>query len=302
MRILLILLKTFLYVAVAVAVVFFGTREVLLWYARVQLAGEVEKLRTVAKNSNEYALMCKSTFTFAEDTFALAGVQIRFLDDHTYQSEVVCAQRARDPIPLRSGSLPYGVARKPGSSGLLFVVGSPAHTLVELTFLWRTIQYSVIDVSAKEKNVDYPVAACAGWGYACCDTVTQVPKGIAPPGDVSDCRSSCYSACQNRPIILSFRSDPPAPFDTRTVRLINGQHQATLAYIVAGSDAPIKSVIIDFGDGATQRLTEERDSVSHDYVCTQPSCQYTASITATDVNGLESPSLQTSMLNIVLEQ
>lgn len=302
MRILLILLKTFLYIAAALAFVFLGTREVLLWYARVQLSGEVEKLRNVAKNSNEYALMCKSTFTFAEDTFALAGVQIRFLDDHTYQSEVVCAQRARDPIPLRSGSLPFGVSRKPGSSGLLFAVGAPANTLMELTLWWRSIQYDVVDTNVKGKAVEYPVASCTGWGYACCDTVTQVPKGIAPPGDVSDCRSSCYSACQNRPIILSFRSDPPAPFDTRIVKLTNGQHQATLAYIVAGSDAAIGSVVIDFGDGSTQKLAKEQDSVSHDYICTQPSCQYTASITATDVNGLESPRLQTSMLSIVVEQ
>lgn len=302
MRVIVILLKTFGAVAAIVAMLFFGGREVLLLLAKNQIQNEVEKMRAGTKSSNEYAVMCAKMFTITEQVYALEAIQLRFTSDHTYNVEIVCVQRESDPIALRSGSLPPFVSRLPGSSGLVFAYNRPAYTYVEVSTYGRTSRLAYKDAGVTGKS-QLPVAACEGWGYQCCDAITTVPVGGPASGQVTDCPGGCFSSCKQRPLILSFRSEPRLQAETRSVTVKKDQAVVNFSVIAAnpGVVGGVKRVELDYGDGTRDTFTKEQISMAHTYSCATVTCSYTAKVVAYDADGLNSPDIRTSSMTVVVE-
>lgn len=301
MRVLVLLGKFFGVFAILAGLIFFVGREILLFSSYTMLQREVERLRTALRSSKEYAITCRDAFASSQELYALAGVQLRFTNDRDYRVELVCTQRENDPILLRSGSLMMFVRKLGGSSGLYLGVGMPVNTALDLELWGRTYEVTVRDPGAAGQKIIYPTASCTGWGYQCCDPITQVPNGIPASGGVNDCRLSCYSACKNRPVVLSFRSDPQASIDTKTVVLKGAETDVAFTAIINNPDSMLEEVVLDFGDGERETFTTTQVATTHTYRCTQPSCTYAAKIMASDAEGLSSPDLQTSMITIIVQ-
>ena len=105
-------------------------------------------------------------FTITEQVYALEAIQLRFINDHDYNVEVVCVQRESDPIVLRSNALPFMVKKVQGSSGLIFPYNKAASTFIEVSLYGRTARLHYRDAGALGKTQS-PIAACVGWGYQC---------------------------------------------------------------------------------------------------------------------------------------
>lgn len=302
MRVVLLLLKTFAFIAGIVALVFFGGREVLLLMTKYQIQNEVEKLRAGTKSNNEYAVTCTKMFSITEQVYALSAVQLRFTSDQQYQVEVMCVQRESDPIVLHQGSLPPFVEKVPGSSGLLFPYNQLANSYIDIRVYGRNMRLQFRDSGASTKP-QTPIAVCAGWGYHCCDPITSVPSGSIVPGQVLDCPGGCFSVCKQRPLILSFRSDPQAKYETRTVNVKRNQAVVNFSVIASnpGVTGGVKRVELDYGDGTKDTFSKEQVSISHTYVCTSSVCSYAAKVVAYDADSITSPDVRTSTITVVVE-
>ncbi len=302
MRVLVLLLKTFTYLASITAIIFFGGREALLFLTTYRIQSEVERMRAGTKSSNEYAVLCTKMFSITEQVYALSAVQLRFINDREYQVEVVCVQRESDPIILRSDALPPFVTKTPGSSGLIFPYDQLANTSMEVSIYGRTKRLQFRDVGASSRT-QAPVAMCKGWGYQCCDPITTVPVGSPVLGQVLDCPGGCFSACTPRPLILSFRSEPQFHAESRSVRVKRGQAVVNFSVISSnpGKVNGIARVELDYGDGLRDTFTKEQVSVAHTYTCQAVTCAYTAKVVAYDAEGLSSPDVRTSVITVVVE-
>ena len=208
------------------------------------------------------------------------------------------------------------VTRMPGSSGLFFGVGKPIHTTMELGLWGRryrmNIRDAATDAPALQKStqqsivrMQYPESTCAGWGYQCCDAVTQVPDGLPVAGVAQDCRSSCYSACKSRPLVLSFRSDPQQKADVQgeqTVNLTADNGVLAFAAVVVAPASALQKVVIDFGDCSTEEFPKDQITTTHTYVVLLNCCAFSAKIIAFDIDGLRSPNLPTTIIKIVVQR
>jgi hypothetical protein len=225
-----------------------------------------------------------------------------FINDQDYNIEVVCVQRESDPIVLRSGSLPFMVKKVQGSSGLIFPYNQSASTFIEVSIYNRTARLQYRDAGALGK-MQSPVAVCKGWGYQCCDPITTVPVGSPASGQALDCPGGCFGSCKQRPLILSFRSEPQLQAATRSVHVKQGQAMVNFSVIAAnpGVTGGIKRVELDYGDGVRDTFTKEQISTSHTYACATFSCSYIARVTAFDADGLNSPDVRTTSITVVVE-
>lgn len=317
MRVLFLLIKFLVIIGLLVGAVFLIVREGLLFWGKYEIERESDRLRTSLMGAKNYATNCVDTFPGTSQGLALSGLQIRFIDDRTYQVEIVCAHHEQDPILLRTASLPMFVTKLPGSSGLFFGAGKPIHTTMELGLWGRRYPMTVRDVGTdvaanvttniadlqdSSTFMQYPESSCAGWGYQCCDALTQVPDGPAVVGVTRDCRNSCYSACLSRPLVLSFRSDPQQEPNEEAVHLTTDNAELAFAAVVHAPGAALQKVVIDFGDGSNEEYSQDQITTTHTYVCTTgAACPFTAKIVAFDVNGLQSPDLPTTTIKIVVQ-
>jgi len=304
MRVLLLLAKFLVGAGLLVGVVFFLSREGLLLWGQSTIQRDIDRLRASILGAKDYASNCMNTFPGAGQGYALSGLQIRFVDNHTYQVELVCSQHEQDPILLRMASLPMFVKKLPGSSGLFFGVGKPMNTTMELGLWGRRYPIVVRDAVIQGEvamPIQYPENSCSGWGYQCCDEITQVPDGVLVAGVANDCRNSCYSACTSRPLVLSFRSDPQQESDATAVNLTADNAELAFAAVVSAPGAALQKVVIEFGDGSNEEFTQDQITTTHTYVCTTSAvCPFTAKIVAIDINGLQSPDLPTTTIKIRL--
>lgn len=303
MRILALIFRAVFFLVLGGVVNFLLLREGLLVYGYLHLQQEVGRVRALVQNAPEYARLCKKTFVGDEQSYALAGIQLRFTDTRKYIVEVVCTDHARDPLSLRTGSLPPLVTHAAGSPGLYFGVGQPANTMVEIELWGRTSRITVRDAKITNLRTNYPVAQCTNWGYRCCDPITQVPDGFPTSTEVNDCRGSCYSVCKDRPVLLSFRSEPAFSIGSRVVRIKGTQASVTFTYVATQPGQKIDHVVMEYGDGGRDELANESGAVTHTYVCTRGGvCTYVARVTAYDKDGLSSPDLRTSIITVEVER
>jgi hypothetical protein len=302
------LLARILFLTLVVAgAVFLLARETLLFIAGYQLGSELDKVRILsrAQDNQEFTKKCAGLVVSTEQRLALSGFQLRFLNDTTYAVEAVCFGREKDPVFLRQADLPFQVRRAVGSPGAFFAVLEPAyaHIQIELWGRTHTIESRTSDLVASASPT-YPTTSCGGWGYVCCDTITQLSTGTQPPGKVNDCSESCFTACVNRPVVLSFRADPGFDTASRTVLARGPEALVTLAFIVGnGSEKGIERAVLNYGDGQEDVYVVPQATAEHMYRCEngQRSCQFRATVQVIDLDGVVSPDVNTAELSIMLE-
>lgn len=308
MRVLKYLFTTLFLVVVVFGVGFLAARKVLLVANTNKLVDSLEVLKLSAARN-----------VASTECFELAGgnsatdqpivYQIRFLNDVDYVLEAVCPLNQSNPIELGTNALAPFVKKVPGKSGFVWdesfdtgieleVFGELAQFLEENTA--RYVDSRLITLSRKivvENGVvntaaaalpdsQQPVATCAGYGFTCCDTISQVGSGGQLTG-ASQCSDHCFRQCLDRPVVLSFATNPFFNPNTRQVDVVVGT-PVTFAFVVDEKDTEDFEVVIDFGDGQSETFYARQGQVAHEYDCPDPFCSYTAELTVTDPDGLSS--------------
>jgi hypothetical protein len=143
------------------------------------------------------------------------------------------------------------------------------------------------------------ITNCEGWGYACCNPLTQVGDGEAVADGIMSCPDSCYQRCRNRPAILSFASGPPADVKTRTVT-VKQDSLVVFSYGVQDIDSSGVTVTIDYGDGQMAESTNQTDEFSHVYGCSGSQCRYQAELLAHDSEGLENSQTRINVITVIV--
>lgn len=298
------------------------TREVLLAKALYQMQGDFGTTKKKALRG-EYSNDC-----LRQSGTASTGVtQIRFFDSESYGIEVVCDNLASNPILTQKRDLPALVHKVYGDSGLIdngenqgeieVVVLGRHGTLYQNETGEITWRYGTITPG---HSLSGPAASCAGYGLTCCNDALEQGSGQTIQGAV-DCPQSCFAQCWERPVVLALNTEPYYDITTRKVEIKAGQ-EVEFSFVISESqkdvfadtkisdqssfgsvilalteqflnrtpvtNTAVKEVVIDFGDGSAQKLTESQGLVSHGYECRQAKCSYTAVVSATNVEGAES--------------
>lgn len=118
---------------------------------------------------------------------------------------------------------------------------------------------------------------------------------------VIDCPGRCFDSCLQRPTLLSFQSDPqPSSPESRIVELSGQTAIVFFGYSFDGQEAEIDTVVIDFGDGTSETLTESQGRIEKEFTCQQVPCTYEVTIRAVDTRGISSPETRLSGLTVRL--
>lgn len=322
MRVLKFLLGWLFLLSILALVGFLITREVLLRFSISSLRHDLVALQE-AEARGLYVAECASRGGQALADKPPVRYQLRFSSDNEYVLEAVCSQVRFDPILIDTGTLPPWTTKAPGQSGFVWeelrrtgvqvvVFGELAQGLerilpkspVGLGFLTRS-KFLVVDnrqiMTASQAELDWrhgPQTVCAGYGYACCDRVTQAGVGEQLVG-LEDCPEHCFAECINRPTLLSFSSQPFFDPATRTVAISSGA-QVEFAYVAQADDLDSLVARIDYGDGQWIELTDNQTQVTHVYECDRAECQYQVAITLIDDKGVESIVSPLSQLTVVV--
>ena len=282
-------LRTLLVIALVVGGVFLAGREILLFSAEQQLLGD---LNTAAKPSmiGKYGGGCAAAG-------GASGAQLRFLSSVEYSSDVRC-QDGSTSVSIQTASLPMWVMKLPGSAGLIKNDPTVEGSNIRLQSFGRT-RVIRVGSSASEVQVS-PRAECAGYGHMCCNPKEAVSTSKDPSSPALDCPTECFLACNQRPQVLTFRSEPAMKQETRTVELSISEQPISFSYLVTDVDGSIQSVRVDFGDGTSQEMKKDRDVVNHTYACATGNCTYTARVVAIDNATTESYPATISTIKVVL--
>ncbi len=286
----------FLVIGVLAALaVFFVGREGLLLYTATQLNNHISELSVLSKNPAMYQESCKTAFKTTSANETLKGFQLRFTDDTHYRTEAVCEFHEKEPILIKQGVLPSMVRKTAGYSGLFFGANG-APTVLRVEVFGRTAAVGsegATQLPASTTELVSPATSCTGFGFSCCEEKSQIPEGMSVGDKALDCPGRCFARCKSRPVVLSFRSDPPMDTSSRTLVLspdTQGQNLVTFAYVVSDPDGKVTNVAIDFGDGQSQAFTATEARVEHTYSCNSPgSCRYEATVSVMDNEGNASP-------------
>ncbi len=308
MRVFKYLLTTLFLVVVVSGVGFLALRLILLTASTKKLEDSLEVLKLSAAR-NVASTEC---FELAGGNSALdqpVVYQIRFLNDTDYVLEAVCPLNQSNPIELGANSLAAFVKKVPGKSGFVWdesfdtgieieVFGELAQFLaknasayVDSRLITRSrqivIENGVVNTAATAlPDSQQPVATCEGYGFTCCDTISQVGSGGQLAG-AGQCSDNCFQQCLNRPVVLSFATNPFFNPNTRQVDVAVGT-PITFAFVVDEKDTEDFEVVIDFGDGQSETFYARQGQVVHEYDCDDPFCSYTAELIVTDPDGLSS--------------
>lgn len=300
MRIIKFLLGGLVFAAIGSAIVFFAGREMLMVWSMAQMRTSISILKQIDKNPRAYALQCRQKGVTVE-TDVIDKLQLRFISDNEYVVEVVCAQFSLDPIIIERKTLPQFVTKLPGNTGIiwgdapsgvgLFVLGRERAVVVEEGEIFYTpiiedFRYGV-----------GPLSTCQAYGFECCHTDIQIGQGDQFNG-VSDCPDTCHSQCVNRPVVLSFTSDPFMDIKTRITTVQSGD-QVTFSYVVdnneEGQPAQVELVT---GDGQSYNSDQSSGSFTHSYKCATGNCSYRAVLSLINSVGIESAVLPINTINI----
>lgn len=234
-----------------------------------------------------------------DEEYPLLGYQLRFINSKEYVVEAVCNSSVKGPFEVVRKKLGLGVVKEDGYSGVLYPIINDgeidARVAVRLGYAsW------LLDASAKARVSMQPMfgrvsvdpgslsarAACEGWGYQCCNNLTQVGVGEVVKNQILSCHDSCFATCLERPSILIFSTEPEMNSSTRELVVRRGEG-VIFSYSVQDVDSEGVRVTIDFGDGQNATSTNQNDQFSHNYVCSQGECVYSATLSVVDVEGLE---------------
>lgn len=282
--------------------VFFGGREIWLLLAGEQIISDAHTL-TRPTQWEKYLEGCSSSLITGSSPFA--GFQLRFVDQEKYVLEVDCV--AQQPVVKESISLLQGVKKTKGSAGFYYDFQSKEFLgEVQIEFLGRSRVVYVDGENVKQTwgttqyIVSKPASACQAFGYTCCDAENQQGVGEEISAGVVDCSQNCFSSCLQRPLLLSFQSDPAGDYQERIVRLNGTSALVIFSFAFDESAAAIDTVTLDYGDG-TQQSYEQASSLSpKEYSCLSGKCTFVATIQATDNRGVSSPTTRLSTITVEL--
>jgi hypothetical protein len=322
MRTIRYILLSVIFLTILAAIVYFSARETFLSWGTDAVKDSLRELIKAAR-SGTYANQCATKGSgggsvSAEDI----KVQLRFTSSSEYVMEAICPQFAFDPIVFAQGSLPEYVVRVPGSSGMVYggeragivleVFGEferSASTLFERDLSWLSKRKAVIldegniqivDDAATLQLGSGPVTSCSGYGYACCQSPSELGRGESILG-LTDCPESCYAQCVARPMVLAFNPNPF--FDDAMTRIVRVQSNTAVEFTVvsdAPSDAGVRAVF-EFGDGQTAESSDLETPVTHVYPCAVESCEYVATVQLIDAKGTESAESSISRMLVLVE-
>ncbi len=283
-------------------VVFFGGREIILYWASAQVITDVRTL-TIPQRWREAATLCSQEFSEGQ---SYDGFQLRFLNDRDYNLEVHCLSTA--PGLQASRKLPGWVKKTTGSAGFFYnyvdqqLAGEITLELWgqrKLVFAEGDRANQVWGISNLRANL--PASVCQAHGLRCCDPVQEVGKGDLQSGGVTDCPASCYTSCQQRPLLLSFQTDPPLDYEQRQINLSGNTALVLFNFVFDDRAAALDQVTIDYGDGTTEVLSGKRNGqFSKEYACATPPCLYQVKLIARDVDGNAAAASRIDRLTIEL--
>jgi len=280
---------------------FIMVREGLLFWAENRIESDVNYLQ----RTNTWAAVGErcllETGTEAEN------LQLRFLNNHQYVLEVGCGS-SQYFAWSEVEELPWMVKKTTGTAG--FVVPITDRSVSgEITLeLWN--QHKLIHTDGEKLLIDWGktdvvsdslISSCQAHGLTCCDPVHEAGIGEGFSKAVNDCQDSCFSSCVRRPNLLFFQTDPATDATTREVHLSKANTFMLFNYTFESNEAPVKEVVLDFGDGTRETFNTASGKTTKEYTCDQDECHYTAHVSAVDERGIESPDLRISQIEIVIQ-
>lgn len=316
------ILKTFIVSIIVIAIFgglsFLAAREILLLTALSRIKQSLTQVREADQNQT-YLTDCMNRGASRDERGRIHHTQLRYIDKNSYVLEVVCNGMEHNPIEFGQGELPKLVEHQAGQSGMRWGENAGLNFIC----LDRVGSLSVIEGIYKTSlkpsvvlNFTGPVSACESYGYQCCDQSTQVGEGELVVAAL-DCPQTCHVECLERPLILSFNTQP---YYNRINRTLEVKRNTTVifSYMVAPNqdasfifyeetDDPVESliimvesffvkkaeeealnVILDYGDGDSDEFSGLRGQVQHVYQCNKSECDFEASIKVVKENGVES--------------
>lgn len=298
MRILRFFILFFLVLVIVGVSGFLIMREVLLAKAESEIRSAIRKMDTVAYSRSQYNNACLRRGGSGGQR--ISSVELRFTDDTNYQIVAICEYYASEPIIVSSFTLPYFVKKMPGEAGLIWDPTGKSGFYLSMWGVEKTIILDGTDFISQRgvQKIDgnRPQASCQGFGYSCCDAVTQAGTGDTM-SIANDCPSSCFLQCEPRPVVLRMYSDPPPDIRTKVVTVSPGTLVSIFYTMDTGLGKEIE-VTVDFGDGQREIVKESEGSVSHTYTCATATCDYVATIQAIDAFAHKSAMTTTSSMTV----
>ncbi len=330
MRVVKTLLWSIVSILLVLGLIFALMREVLLITATSRVKNSLQQVRQI-DSEQTYLTECMSRGSSKNEAGRIHHTQLRFIDRSHYVVEVVCNRMEHDPLEVDQNKLPTIVKLESGQSGIRW----PADAGMNFHCLRRTASVSVADnmihTSLRRSEInDYqgPPSNCPSYGFQCCDETTQIGQG-EQIFEALDCPQTCFRDCLDRPLILSFSSQPHYNRLTRTLEieqsepvsfsyLVTPNQEADLAFtsyeaslqedwveqaialidtiLYQSPEVQETKVILDFGDGSVDEFIGLRGQVEHKYECAGNECLYHATLTVINADGVES--LQTAQNTI----
>lgn len=312
-------LRSFLVILILAVIVFIGLREYYLLMAKEIIKSDLARLAATTNTPQLFQRCLRQAGDLADSQQEIVRLQLRFINDQDYNLESVCPGFGFSPDLIGSGSLPGGVRKKPGSSGLILASGAwqlglqyLPEELVSLPLPkwligWLTNRTTYVFVENKnqvdkldqEPDFSTPESSCVGYGYHCCDQVTEI--GAGENRTATDCVDNCFASCVHRPVILSF-SALGGEFDqyARILRIRSGENVEFFYQIADSGKAPV-SAEIKFGDGQTWQDQSDQEGANHIYTCAVSECVYQATLSLTDADGTTSVVNPISALQIIVK-
>jgi len=318
MRVIKALLTSIIILALVLGLGFLITREVMLAMTTSKVKQSLKQVRDI-QHTQSYATECASKGSDRDEKGIVHVTQLRFTDSNSYVVEVVCNQREHSPIEVITEDLPPFVMVQTGKSGVRW----GQELGMNFTVLKRTGSVTVLDdeivTSSKPavfSGVAGPPSECVSYGYSCCDTSMQLGQGLQE-FEALDCPQDCNEFCVDRPIILSFSTQPYYNKIDRILEVSKNQ-AVVFSFVVSpsletsftgylDSDDPVERFIasvetifsneieeesieveLDFGDGKKEQFVGMRGQVEHQYQCLAASCEYHAKLKVIKEGKIES--------------
>ncbi len=232
---------------------------------------------------------------FANKRYPLSAYQLRFTSPTSFVVEAVCSGASRPTVLVKAKNLPFGSQVISGTGAEVPIKTEPADAQFVVAVNKAQVLYGFKDgeVFTDDSEIETEVAigaqpqtTCKGVGKVCCSAQKQVGSGQLE-SSVSDCPSTCFDSCMNRPVVTLLNSDPPATSLDRLVTLTKADNSLRISYRIDDPDNTIKSVDVDWGDGQEASGLPAKHMLEHEYICASSQCAYRVTLSAQDTTGLD---------------
>ena len=290
MRIIKFIFKSVLSTAILVSVGFLLAREILMFMGVSKVKSSLSTLRS-ASVQKSYFTKCKEKGSVFIDGDDPAVMQLRFVSDNEYVLEVLCSQFSIDPILLERVQLPMFIKKVAGQTGIIW---GDTRSGIALEAFKKQRSIGVEDRVITSFSTDSelgvgPITSCAGYGFSCCRYESEQGSGEQFSGSL-DCPKTCFSSCEDRPIILSFNTQPFLNLKDRSVTINNGE-SITFSFVIDYGLTDSVAVEVNYGDGQVDSFYKDSQTFTHDYQCSKKECSYSVKLSAKNSQGISAVDL-----------